>query len=62
MPIAAGGALDITVWMLAERLQAGLDQPFEVGNRAGAGGNIGSHHVAQSPADGHALMLAAASG
>ena len=60
VPIAAGGALDITARMLAERLQAGLGQPFVVENRAGAGGNIGSQHVAQSPADGHTLMLAAA--
>ncbi|MBX9596692.1 MAG: tripartite tricarboxylate transporter substrate binding protein [Roseomonas sp.] len=60
VPIAAGGALDITARMLAERLQALLGQPFVVENRAGAGGNIGSQHVAQSPADGHTLMLAAA--
>jgi tripartite-type tricarboxylate transporter receptor subunit TctC len=60
VPIAAGGALDITARMLAERLQNALGQPFVVENRAGAGGNIGSQHVAQSPPDGHTLMLAAA--
>lgn len=60
VPIAAGGALDITARMLAERLQTILGQPFVVENRAGAGGNIGSQHVAQSPADGYTLMLAAA--
>ena len=60
VPIAAGGALDITARMLAERLQAQLGQPFVVENRAGAGGNIGSQYVAQSRADGQTLMLAAA--
>ena len=60
VPIAAGGALDITARMMAERLQTLLGQPFVVENRAGAGGNIGSQHVAQSPADGYTIMLAAA--
>ncbi len=60
VPIAAGGALDITARMLGERLQPILGATVVVENRAGAGGNIGAQHVAQSPADGHTIMLAAA--
>jgi tripartite-type tricarboxylate transporter receptor subunit TctC len=60
VPIAAGGALDITARMLAERLQPVLGTTLIVDNRAGAGGNIGAQHVAQSPPDGYTIMLAAA--
>ncbi|MBY0338630.1 MAG: tripartite tricarboxylate transporter substrate binding protein [Acetobacteraceae bacterium] len=60
VPIAAGGALDITARLLGERLQPIYGQPVVVENRAGAGGNIGAQHVAQSERDGHTIMLAAA--
>jgi tripartite-type tricarboxylate transporter receptor subunit TctC len=60
VPIAAGGALDITARLLADRLQPLLGQSVVVENRAGAGGNIGAQHVAQSERDGHTVMLAAA--
>ncbi|MCX7373323.1 MAG: tripartite tricarboxylate transporter substrate binding protein [Alphaproteobacteria bacterium] len=60
VPIAAGGALDITARLLGERLTPLLGQQVVVENRAGAGGNIGAQHVAQSERDGHTIMLAAA--
>jgi tripartite-type tricarboxylate transporter receptor subunit TctC len=60
VPIAPGGALDITARLLAERLTPLLGQQVVVENRAGAGGNIGAQHVAQSERDGHTIMLAAA--
>jgi tripartite-type tricarboxylate transporter receptor subunit TctC len=60
VPIAPGGALDITARLLGERLQPLLGQPVVVENRAGAGGNIGAQNVAQGEKDGQTLMLAAA--
>ncbi len=60
VPIAPGGALDITARLLGERLTPVLGQQVVVENRAGAGGNIGAQHVAQSDRDGHTIMLAAA--
>jgi tripartite-type tricarboxylate transporter receptor subunit TctC len=60
VPIAAGGALDITARMLGERLQPILGQPIVVENRAGAGGNIGAEYTARAEKDGHTIMLAAA--
>ncbi len=60
VPIAAGGALDITARLMGERLQPLYGQSVVVENRAGAGGNIGAQHVAQSERDGHTIMLAAA--
>ncbi len=60
VPIAAGGALDITARLLGERITPILGQNVVVENRAGAGGNIGAQFVAQAERDGHTIMLAAA--
>ena len=60
VPIAAGGALDITARLLGERITPLLGQTVVVENRAGAGGNIGAQFVASAERDGHTIMLAAA--
>jgi tripartite-type tricarboxylate transporter receptor subunit TctC len=60
VPIAAGGAMDLTARMLGERLQPILGQTIVVENRAGAGGNIGAESVVRADKDGHTIMLAAA--
>ena len=60
VPIAAGGALDITARLLAEKLAPIVGQSIVVENRAGAGGNIGAEAVARSDKDGHTLLIAAA--
>jgi tripartite-type tricarboxylate transporter receptor subunit TctC len=60
VPIAPGGALDLTARMLGERLQALLGQTVVVENRAGAGGNIGAEAVARADKDGQTLLIVAA--
>lgn len=57
-PFAAGGVVDAQARLIAEQLQAGLNQPVIVENRAGAQGTIGSKAVAMSEPDGYTLVFA----
>ncbi len=54
----AGGDNDVIARMFGEKLSARLGQPVIVENRTGAGGTIGTSHVAKSPADGYTLLFA----
>jgi tripartite-type tricarboxylate transporter receptor subunit TctC len=54
---AAGGAPDILARLFGQWLSDRLGQPFVIENRTGAGGNIATEAVVQSPADGHTLLL-----
>lgn len=56
----AGGPTDLTARMLAAKLQTALGQAFVVENKVGAGSNIASEFVANAPADGYTLLVAAA--
>ncbi len=55
VPFAAGSTPDSITRIVAERLQAKLNQPFVVENKAGAGGNTGTAAVAKAAPDGHTL-------
>lgn len=57
VPYPAGGATDVAARMIQPGLQEALGQPVTVDNRPGAGGNIAMNAVAQSPADGHTLVM-----
>jgi tripartite-type tricarboxylate transporter receptor subunit TctC len=55
---AAGGGVDITARLVGQWLSERLGQSFVTENRPGAGGNIGTEVVVNSPADGYTLLLA----
>lgn len=58
VPYGAGGPIDITARLLAERVKDSLGTVI-IENRPGAGGNIGSDMVAKAPPDGLTLGIAA---
>ena len=57
VPFAAGGAVDVTARIFAQRFQDALKVPVIVENRAGAGGNIGAETVAKAAPDGYTILL-----
>ena len=61
VPYPPGGGLDLFARPLAQKVTEVLGQPVVVENRPGASGVLGAAHVAQQPADGYTLLLAAAS-
>ena len=54
---AAGSSTDIVARLLAEQLQASLGQTVVVENKPGAGGNIATQQVMNSPADGYTVLI-----
>jgi tripartite-type tricarboxylate transporter receptor subunit TctC len=58
VPYAAGGPIDVTARVLAERVHDTLG-PVIVDNRPGAGGNIGADAVAKAAPDGLTIGIAA---
>ncbi|MDB5893271.1 MAG: transporter substrate-binding protein [Rhodoferax sp.] len=58
VPYAAGGPIDVTARIVAERVKDSLG-PVIIENRPGAGGNIGADAVAKSAPDGMTIGIAA---
>lgn len=58
VPYAAGGPIDNTARILAERVKDTLG-PVIIDNKPGAGGNIGADIVAKAPTDGLTIGIAA---
>ena len=56
VPYSAGGATDIVMRIVAQRLPEILGQQVVVDNRPGAGGLIGTDTVAKSSPDGYTLL------
>jgi tripartite-type tricarboxylate transporter receptor subunit TctC len=57
VPIGAGGGVDATGRLIAERLQERLKQPVIVENRPAGGGMVGTDSVAKAAPDGQTLLL-----
>ncbi|THD68657.1 MAG: tripartite tricarboxylate transporter substrate binding protein [Bradyrhizobium sp.] len=57
VPYTAGGATDVLSRLICQRLSERLGQPFVVENKPGAGSNIGTQTVINSPPDGYTLLL-----
>jgi tripartite-type tricarboxylate transporter receptor subunit TctC len=57
VPFPAGGNVDVTGRVLAERMRASLGQPVIVENVAGANGSIGVGRVARARPDGYTIDL-----
>jgi tripartite-type tricarboxylate transporter receptor subunit TctC len=57
VPYAAGGATDVLSRLLCQYLSDRLGQTFVVENKPGAGSDIGTQFVINSPADGYTLLL-----
>ena len=61
VPVAPGGALDITARLIGQWLSERLGQQFIIENRPGAGTNIATEAVVRAAADGYTLLLVHAS-
>ena len=57
VPYTAGGSTDVASRLICQRLSDRLGQPFIVENKPGAGSNIGTQAVINSPPDGYTLLL-----
>jgi tripartite-type tricarboxylate transporter receptor subunit TctC len=57
VPASPGGASDLIARLLSTPLADTLGQPFIVENRVTSGGIVGTQQVAESPGDGHTLLV-----
>src|SRR2546430_425682 len=62
VPVAAGGANDVTGRIIAQWLSERLGQQFVIENRPGAGTNVGTQAVIRSPAHSHTPLLFGSNG
>lgn len=61
VPFSAGGAREMPVRLIQPELNKETGRSWIIENKPGAGGAIGTAYVAQSPADGMTLLMAASS-
>jgi tripartite-type tricarboxylate transporter receptor subunit TctC len=58
VPVAAGGANDVTGRLIGQWLSEHLGQQFFIENRPGAGTNVGAEAVIRASPDGYTLLIA----
>ena len=58
VPVAAGGANDVTARLIGQWLSERLGQQFVIENRPGAGTNVGTEAAIRAPGDGYTLLIA----
>lgn len=58
LPLAAGSGMDTIARLYADKLQKALGQPVIIENKTGAAFMLATQYVAQSPPDGHTLLVA----
>jgi tripartite-type tricarboxylate transporter receptor subunit TctC len=58
VPVAPGGANDVTGRLIAQQLSERLGQQFFIENRPGAGTNVGTEAAIRASADGYTLLIA----
>lgn len=59
VPFTAGGGTDVIMRLVAQHMAEGWKNTILIDNRVGAGGVIGSQHVAQQPPDGRTFLAVA---
>ncbi|MPZ55955.1 MAG: tripartite tricarboxylate transporter substrate binding protein [Rhizobiales bacterium] len=59
IPYPAGGSVDATARILAQKMSESMKSQVIVESRTGAGGNVGSDSVAKSEPDGYTLLYTA---
>jgi tripartite-type tricarboxylate transporter receptor subunit TctC len=57
VPYAPGSSPDVLIRIMGEKLGPRLGQPLVIENRAGAGGNTGTDHVAKATPDGYTFLV-----
>ena len=57
VPFAAGGGVDVSARIQAQKMSELLGQPIVVENMGGAAGTTGSEHVAESAPDGYTFLI-----
>lgn len=57
VPYPPGGTTDMLARVIAVKLGERLGQPIVIENKPGAGGNIGTDHVAKQPANGYTMLM-----
>src|SRR5436853_3843972 len=61
VPVAPGGANDVSARLIGQWLSERLGQQFVIENRPGAAANVGTEAAIRSSADGYTLLIAGSS-